>query len=272
MMNNLSQLRKKAEKIKIIFFDIDDTLRVKTTGYMPESTAKVIEKLRAKGIKIGIATGRNLLGVVPEIRELNPDFYVTINGSYVENGVTKEVIYKNNFSESLIEQIIKWLESEKSEYAFVSKDNLRVSKWTEVAKEAITPVYQQLDEDKNYYQETDIFQMLTLSDHDDKLVVPDDLADHIRLVSWHPNSSDIVPREGSKAIGCQAVLDQLGLQAENMMNFGDGLNDRELFDMAELSVAMKKSHPEILEKADYITDTVENDGIEKALIALGLID
>ena len=56
------------------------------------------------------------------------------------------------------------------------------------------------------------------------------------------------------------------------MNFGDGLNDRELFDFAGLSVAMKISHPEILEKEDYITDSVENDGILKALQALKIID
>ncbi|HAF56893.1 MAG TPA: Cof-type HAD-IIB family hydrolase, partial [Lactococcus lactis] len=58
----------------------------------------------------------------------------------------------------------------------------------------------------------------------------------------------------------------------NMMNFGDELNDRELFDFAGLSVAMKVSHLEILEKADYITDSVENDGILKALQALKIID
>lgn len=31
----------------------------------------------------GIATGRALYGVVPEIRALEPDYFVTINGTYV---------------------------------------------------------------------------------------------------------------------------------------------------------------------------------------------
>lgn len=35
---------------------------------------------------------------------------------------------------------------------------------------------------------------------------------------------------------------------------------------------MKISHPLILEKADYVTDTVQNDGILKALRTLQLID
>lgn len=73
----------KAKKTKIVFFDIDDTLRVKVTGYMPESIKYVFKSLKEKGIMTGIATGRSLYGVVPEIRDLNPDYFVTINGAYV---------------------------------------------------------------------------------------------------------------------------------------------------------------------------------------------
>lgn len=264
-------LRQKAEKIKVIFFDIDDTLRVKDTGYMPDSVAQSISKLKAKGIKIGIATGRNFLGVVPEIQALEPDFYVTINGSYVEEGKTHQVVYKNPFSPELVEEITEWLEAEKSEYAFVGSHQLTISTWDEIARDAVEHVYGQLEENKDFYKTNDIFQILTLSDHDDKLVMPEHLAGQVRSVRWHPNSSDIVSTNGSKAIGCQKVLDLLGLEPENMMNFGDGLNDVELFDFSGLSIAMKLSHPEILKKADYVTDTVENDGVTKALIDLGLI-
>ena len=31
-----AKLKYKSKKIKIVFFDIDDTLRVKATGYIPE--------------------------------------------------------------------------------------------------------------------------------------------------------------------------------------------------------------------------------------------
>lgn len=40
----------KAKKIKAVFFDIDDTLRVKDTGYMPPSILKVFKALKDKGI------------------------------------------------------------------------------------------------------------------------------------------------------------------------------------------------------------------------------
>jgi peptidyl-prolyl cis-trans isomerase B (cyclophilin B) len=268
----MEKILEKAQKIKIIFFDIDDTLRVKDSAFMPESITEVFHKLRENGIMTGIATGRNLFGVVPEVRALKPDFYVAINGAYVENGQTGEVLYKNTFSTELIEEIITWLKNEQSEYSFVAADSLKISKWNKIASDAIGPVYAELEENPDYHKTNEIYQMLTISDHDNQLKLPENLTDKIRLVRWHPNSSDIVPMEGSKAIGCQQVLEELGLEAENMMNFGDGLNDRELFDFAGLSVAMKVSHPEILEKADYITDSVENDGILKALQALKIID
>ena len=268
----MEKLLEKAKKIKIVFFDIDDTLRVKTTAFMPDSINEVFQKLREKGIMTGIATGRNLYGVVPEIHALKPDFFVTINGAYVENGRTHEIIYQNPFSSELVEDIMAWLKAENSEFAFVGIDSLRVSKWTDVAADAIGPVYAELEEDADFYKTHPVFQMLTISDHDDEIKLPEALADKVRLVRWHPNSSDIVPMHGSKAEGCKQVLDLLGLTAENMMNFGDELNDRELFDFAGLSVAMEISHPEIHEKADYITGTVEDHGILKALQTLQIID
>ena len=63
----------KAKKIKIVFFDIDDTLRVKKTGYIPESIKAVFKGLKEKGILTGIATGRGYYGVVEEILDLEPD-------------------------------------------------------------------------------------------------------------------------------------------------------------------------------------------------------
>lgn len=51
----------KAKKTKIVFFDIDDTLRVKKTGYIPESIKAVFKGLKEKGILTGIATGRGTI-------------------------------------------------------------------------------------------------------------------------------------------------------------------------------------------------------------------
>ena len=80
-----AKLKYKAKKIKIVFFDIDDTLRTSKTGFIPATIPTVFKQLREKGILTGIASGRGIFGVVPEIRELKPDFFVTLNGAYIED-------------------------------------------------------------------------------------------------------------------------------------------------------------------------------------------
>lgn len=59
-----AKLRYKAKKIKIVFFDIDDTLRNSKTGFIPTTIPTVFKQLREKGILIGIASGRGIFGVV----------------------------------------------------------------------------------------------------------------------------------------------------------------------------------------------------------------
>jgi len=78
-----AKLKYKSKKIKIVFFDIDDTLRIKATGYIPGSIKTVFKQLKEKGILTGIASGRGIFGVVPELKALQPDFFVTLNGSYI---------------------------------------------------------------------------------------------------------------------------------------------------------------------------------------------
>ena len=101
------KLKYKAKKIKIVFFDIDDTLRVKDTGFMPASIQRVFESLKEKGILIGIASGRGIFGVVPEIRELEPDFFVTLNGAYVEDK-KGQVVSEQAIPQNIVEKYIAW--------------------------------------------------------------------------------------------------------------------------------------------------------------------
>ena len=82
----------------------------------------------------------------------------------------------------------------------------------------------------------------------------------------------MVPISGSKAAGVAKVVEHLGLKPENVMVFGDGLNDLELFDYAGISIAMGNSHDKIKEKADYITKTLEEDGIFDALERFGMVE
>ena len=266
-----AKLRYKAKKIKIVFFDIDDTLRNSKTGFIPTSIPTVFQQLREKGILTGIATGRGIFGVVPEIRELKPDFFVTLNGAYIEDK-KGNVIDSNKISKDKVESYIAWTKEVGIEYGLVGSHAAKLSTRTELISEAIDPIYPDLDIDPDFYEKEDIYQMWTFEDLGDNLTLPESLASTLRMVRWHEHSLDVVPISGSKAAGVAKVVDKLGLKPENVMVFGDGLNDLELFDYAGISVAMGVSHDKIKEKADYITKTLEEDGIFDALERFGMVE
>ena len=242
------KLKYKAKKIKIVFFDIDDTLRVKDTGYMPASIQQVFKSLKEKGILVGIASGRGIFGVVPEIRELEPDFFVTLNGAYVEDK-KGQVVSEQPIPQNIVEKYIAWTKEVGIEYGLVGSHGAALSARSPMINQAIDVVYQKLPVDPDFYQSEKIYQMWTFEDQGDSLQLPADLSGDLRLVRWHPNSSDVVSIAGSKATGVQKVIEKLGLKPENLLVFGDELNDLE-----------------------YITKTVEEDGIFDALEKLGMVE
>ena len=266
-----AKLRYKAKKIKIIFFDIDDTLRNSKTGFIPSTIPTIFKQLREKEILTGIATGRGIFGVVPEIKALKPDFFVTLNGAYIEDK-KGNVIYSNKIAKDKVEEYITWTKEVGIDYGLVGSHAAKLSRRTEMISQAIDPIYPDLEVDPDFYQKEDIYQMWTFEDQGDDLTLPESLASTLRMVRWHEHSSDVVPISGSKAAGVAKVVDQLGLKPENVMVFGDGLNDLELFDFAGISVAMGVSHEKIKEKADYITKTLEEDGIFDALEGFGMVE
>ena len=266
-----AKLRYKAKKIKIIFFDIDDTLRNSKTGFIPSTIPTVFQQLREKGILTGIATGRGIFGVVPEIKALKPDFFVTLNGAYIEDK-KGNVIYSNKIARDKVEEYIAWTKEVGIDYGLVGSHEAKLSRRTEMISQAIDPIYPDLDVDPDFYQKEDIYQMWTFEDQGDDLTLPENLSSTLRLVRWHEHSSDVVPISGSKAAGVAKVVDQLGLKPENVMVFGDELNDLELFDYAGICVAMEISHDIIKEKADYVTKTLEEDGIFDALEGFGMVE
>ncbi|MFR6452635.1 MAG: HAD hydrolase family protein [Streptococcus sp.] len=76
---------------------------------------------------------------------------------------------------------------------------------------------------------------------------------------WWPNGI-------SKASGVELMSWNMKISNQiNAMMFGDGPNDMEIFDYVGLKIAMGNATPELKEKADYVTGTVEEDGIFHAL-------
>ena len=82
---------------------------------------------------------------------------------------------------------------------------------------------------------------------------------------------DIFLPDGGKVYGIQKCCEREGLGRESVIAFGDGDNDIQMLRFAGLGVAMGNAPDNVKAEADYVTDPVDEDGIEKALIGFGVI-
>jgi HAD superfamily hydrolase (TIGR01484 family) len=77
---------------------------------------------------------------------------------------------------------------------------------------------------------------------------------------------DLSPVGVSKASGLQYVAEQLGIGREDVLAIGDGRNDIEMLTWAGRGVAMGQAVQEVLDAADVVTGSVDDDG---AAVELG---
>jgi Cof subfamily protein (haloacid dehalogenase superfamily) len=71
---------------------------------------------------------------------------------------------------------------------------------------------------------------------------------------------DLSPQGVHKASGLQHVADALGVHRDDVLAIGDGRNDIEMLRWAGRGVAMGQAVEEVREAADFVTDTVHDEG------------
>jgi Cof subfamily protein (haloacid dehalogenase superfamily) len=76
---------------------------------------------------------------------------------------------------------------------------------------------------------------------------------------------DIAPEVVSKASALAEVAEHLGVARRDVLAIGDGRNDIEMLRWAGRGVAMGQAPLEVQEAADYVTDTVVDDGVAREL-------
>jgi hydroxymethylpyrimidine pyrophosphatase-like HAD family hydrolase len=74
-----------------------------------------------------------------------------------------------------------------------------------------------------------------------------------------------------KAVGIQLVSEHLGIPRDDVIAFGDGMNDLEMLEHAGIGVAIAGSHPAVLAAADRIAAGPAQEGLVTAFAELGLI-
>lgn len=259
---------------KIVFFDIDDTLYHKDAGVVPQSAQEALAALHAEGILTAIATGRTP-GVFPApvnelIRTLGMDVLVTMNGQYcLHRG---EVLDAHPLPRADIERLIALCAEKDWAYMQMLDDAMVVSREDEVVRGALHDIGPYRVDAKAYLQ-APVYQMNVYVDEAGERELHESgvLGDTYQTIRWHPHSVDFLPSAASKARGIATCCARLGIAREEVMAFGDGLNDVEMLEYAGLSVAMGNGRAQAKAVADYVTTNVGDDGVYRALVTLGVL-
>ncbi len=75
----------------------------------------------------------------------------------------------------------------------------------------------------------------------------------------------VMPAGVSKGGGLRRLASLLGIDLSDVMAVGDNLNDLEMLSVAGMGVAMANGTPEVLARADYVTASVDDEGVARVI-------
>ena len=250
---------------KIIFFDIDDTLS--RNGIIAEHNQATLEALSKTDIKLVISTGRSKAILPADILALLEadilDAIICMNGQYSFDN--KGLISHYPLSSEQADKIVQLCQTSQLIHKFDSATHIAWSGENERLRDfnAKTP---NSIVDPLYYQSNPVYQCsVFFNNQEEKMQDIDFAQDDLKLVHWHHIGADILPANASKARGIKDVCQYYGVDARECMAFGDGLNDLEMFDLVGYAVAMGDAQPALIERADFVTGTIEERGIQSVL-------
>ncbi len=251
---------------KYFFFDIDGTLTTPLTADYPESTRKAIRLLQENGHFVSIATGRMQSDAWQVAEELGIHAAVSDGGNAVT--IDGKILYDEGLPLDQCFAMLKETDTTKHPWA--------VAPYNQKLRITTTPLY--LEKVKDRYYETQVnpsFDFHTIS------------AIHKIFVACHKSELADIPLHGlphvwfsadtmliepvHKERGIQEIQKRFSIPDEDIVVFGDGMNDQTMFRPEWFSVAMGNAKPELKEKAKYITTRADEDGIYNACKHFGWI-
>ena len=272
-MNNSKKL---CSDKKIVFFDIDDTLYTHELG-IPKKTVEAIKKLRENGDLAFICTGRSKAMIFPFIVDVGFDGIIAGAGTYAEyNG---EILMRQDMDEEVAAEAVRKLRQfgfktvpEGHDYLYYENTNL----WNDTYK-AVYGVFmdnigdkmREIPADERGMNVSKISAVFT--DECNYEEASKYFSESYTVVNHGNFLMEIIPNGYSKAEGIKKVIETLGIPHDNTYALGDSMNDYEMIEYVKYGIAMGNSDKRIIEIADYVTDSIDNDGVYNALKHFELI-
>ncbi len=260
-------------KIKALFFDIDGTLVSFQTHRIPQSTVEALEQAKKNGVNVYISTGRPKM-IITNLGQIEHliDGYITTNGARCFVGDV--TVCQHPISRLDVDRVISASSRDGYPVIVVGEKHLAILNLTPIVEEIFVKGLgvDNLDfqSDMSSLEGEDILQLTPFCTAEQEAQLMPTL-DNCTSGRWHPAFTDITAGDADKGKGLHAMAQYLGLNISETMAFGDGGNDISIIQEAGIGVAMGNAGDNLKAVADYITTSVDDDGVKNALEKYGVI-
>lgn len=256
--------------IKLVATDIDGTI-VPFNGEFSDKLKNCINKLSESGVKVVLVTGRMHSAALPLARKLGLNTpIISYQGGLIKDFDGK-ILYQQNLSSDYAIEIIKWARENNVHLNLYIDDKLYVENDNDIIKYYVNGRF--IDYTVCSFDDLEIKNVNKLLAIDIKnpervtswLNILKKKYQDLYIVKSTPYFCEIGPSNARKSFGIKFLCDMWGIKREEVLAIGDQDNDIDLIKAGGIGVAMGNGTPELKECADFITDTVENDGFVKAV-------
>ncbi|WP_427981678.1 sugar-phosphatase [Agarivorans sp.] len=261
--------------IKLIALDMDGTLLNEEKKITPR-THQAIQQAKQAGVKVVLASGRPLQGLVPYLEQLeltsDEDFVISYNGSLVQRVGNSEIIHKTALNGKDGSELLKvaqrlgvYIHAFSAEHGLITQQH---NPWTDI-ESSINGIdvnefdFAQLSADDALVKIMFVAEESVLDQAIANL--PAALREQYTVCRSAPFFLEFLHRDSNKGVGVAQLAAILGLSAEQVMCAGDAENDLQMLQYAGLAVAMDNADPELKAIANYIAPSNKQDGVAVAI-------
>ena len=253
--------------IKLIVIDIDGTL-VDEYGNVGKKTLLLAKELKKRDIFCTLSSARSFHFSSHIADDLEIDIpFVTLDGALIKNR-SGDTVYRGIIKDSFVHKAINLSEDNYGKITMCDENNLFVTPRNAVVKE-YTKLSAPVKEIADFTGVKDVLEILIYCE--DKASMK-----HIKngfsffdkrgvslSVTKSPRNDyyllTIKKKESNKLESVRRLVKHLGLSKKNVAVIGDWHNDMPLFEFGAYNIAVKNAIPELKRKADYVTNSTNNE-------------
>ncbi|NUT35927.1 MAG: HAD family phosphatase [Hamadaea sp.] len=249
---------------KLVVTDLDGTI-VRTDGTVAARTDAAFDLVRDAGVPIVGATGRG-----PRLTGLSrgdlpsADYFVLGGGGHVLDLThdTPEVLRGLRFPGAVLGELLPVLEAEFGplQLTVEALDTENAPLWSEWEQWPYPDPIELRTRDEMYAASI-IKGFLQVAPELGLRLTQRVRRPDVEIIQSWPGFVEIHPPGVDKATGLTVVTDLLGIDPADVLVFGDQLNDVPSFAWAGRRVAVANGHPTLLEMADDVTLSNDDDGV-----------